>query len=85
MSIQGTFTITGASGSMALYVPTMVVLNFTGSGTVTLQVSYNGGTSWVNVYSWTADAAERVNATPDGHLFRLNCTARGANIGYRLG
>ena len=83
--VKGTFTAKTASDAIALYAPTMVLLDFEGTGTVALQASYDGGTNWVDVFSWTADAVERVNATPDGHLFRLNCTALSADIRYRLG
>jgi|TARA_Y100000310_G_scaffold132889_1_gene131819 hypothetical protein len=82
-AISGTFVATGQSESANLGDVTLSLSGW-GSATVSLQRSFDGGTTWVTVETWTA--AEEVNIAGGGQLYRLNCTVwASGTITYYLG
>lgn len=83
MRVAGTFTSTGSSDAATLFAPTQFGLDF-GTGTVQLQVSYDGGTNWHTVESYTADVHDRVNPPATGLRWRFNCSVHSADIDYFL-
>ncbi len=85
--LEGSFTGTGQSGSLYLYGDFDLSLSGWGSATVLLQKSYDAGTNWKTIETYTADAQPSgVQKNKDGALFRLNCTVHGSGtIVYRLG
>ena len=94
--LSGVFTGTGNDGtSISINGP----FNFFvqgGSGTVVLQASYDGGTTWigvpatdsgttVSVNTATAAGMFRVTEVEPGVLYRANCTAyTSGSINYRI-
>jgi hypothetical protein len=80
----GSFTGTGQSASLTLGRGATLSLSGFGSATVILQRSFDQGTTWLSVKTFTADAERIVNGS--GELWRLNCTVYGSGtILYRLG
>jgi len=75
--VTGSFTGTGSSqtlpgnseGSAGL------TLSGFGVGTVNLQWSFDGGTTWTTLAAYTADADKVVRMPSDNILYRLNCSA----------
>ncbi len=61
----------------------LLTLNF-GTGTVNLDVSMDGGSNWVTVDTYTADAAEKVQLPDIKAIYTLDCTVHSANIDYTL-
>lgn len=76
-AVNESFTGTGAGSSMTTTSDFNISIDFTtglGSGTVALERSFDGGTTWKTVKSYTADA-EEVAECPENIQHRLNCTA----------
>ena len=75
--VTGTFTATGNStpipgnseGSIGV-----LVQDF-GVGTVNLQWSFDGGTNWDTLESYTSNTNKIVLSPSDSILYRLNCSA----------
>ena len=93
MALQGQFTANGTSASVALPTNTsndnftLSLVGVTGSSaTITLNRSYDNGTTWGKVSSYTADAQD-VGIEPDpGTLYQLVCTGYASGtIKYYLG
>lgn len=83
--ITGTFGATGQSDSIDLAGQFNLSLSGWGSATVRLERSFDGGSSWVVVKSYTVDAEEVGDAPEPGVLYRLNCTSyTSGTIAYRL-
>jgi hypothetical protein len=84
-SVSGQFTGTGASASVALYGKFNVSVQGFGTATVALQRSFDNGSTWNTVESYTAPT-DKVGEEPEaGILYRLNCTAyTSGTIAYRL-
>lgn len=102
-TVTGTFTATGQSASFS---PTQadrstqsgtfnVALTGTASATVQLERSFDGGTTWCEIwaggaqlYEWTyasTNLSETVEECEEGVLYRLNCTSyTSGTITYRL-
>lgn len=89
----GTFTATGASAQIAFRGPFSVAVWGTFAGTIDLQKSFDGGTTWVNDYApyianqitMTAPAAFQCVEAEDGVYYRLNCsTYTSGTVNYRL-
>lgn len=91
--VSGTFGATGQSAAVELYGNYNFNLSFAGAvGTVRLERSYDGGSSWVvttkpdlTAASFTADV-DGVGFEPESNvLYRWNCTAyTSGTISYRL-
>lgn len=83
--VSGSFTGTGQSSSIELIGYFNLSLSGFGTGTVTIQRSFDSGASWKTVGSYTADT-EYVGFEPEkGVLYRANCTAYTAGpIVYRI-
>lgn len=81
--VQGVFTGTGTSNSFKIGAAVPLSLDFAGASTVQLQRSFDGGTVWKVVESFTADYEGIVDGT--GELYRLECTAFTNNVTYLLG
>lgn len=94
--VSGTLSATGA-GSTILAPTGATVLNVsawgTFSGTVQVERSFDGGTTWLplsrdvvgSAASFTAPFSLQVRETESGVLYRLNCTAYSSGpISYRL-
>ncbi len=100
--VAGVFTGTGQSGSFLVWGPFNLFLygssgpNGAWSGTVRLERSFDGGTTWVVCgiggsgaqATWvgaSADISIVVGEVERGMLYRLNCTAyTSGNINYRM-
>jgi hypothetical protein len=84
-SVSGQFTGTGASSDVALYGKFNVSVQGFGSATVALQRSFDGGSTWNTVESYTS-GTDKVGEEPEvGILYRLDCTAYSSGtIAYRL-
>lgn len=85
--LNSTFTTTTQSSSFVSPVGARELalgLDFAGTGSVNLEISLGG--NWYVVETFTADAA-RLVSIPGSKTreFRLNCTARSADILYFLG
>lgn len=84
--MKGTFTATGRLAETIKGGKTkkgLLWLSF-GTGTVALEVSMDGGTTWVAESSYTADTAKKVEMLDGDALYTLNCTAYTADIQYSL-
>jgi len=83
-AVQGTFGATGTSDTINLGRGATLSLSGFGDATVKLQRSFDKGTTWKDVKSFTAEAERNVNGS--GELYRLNCsTYASGTIAYRLG
>ncbi|MGB8275589.1 MAG: hypothetical protein WCF16_10020 [Alphaproteobacteria bacterium] len=82
---SGTFGGTGQSASVALYGKFNVSVQGTFVGTVALRRSYDQGSTWNTVESYTVPT-DKVGEEPEsGILYRLDCTAfTSGTIVYRL-
>lgn len=83
--LSGSFTGTGVSDSVVIHGCFNLSLSGFGSGTVVVQRSFDNGSTWVSVESFTADA-ERIGHEPENRvLYRLNCSAyTSGTINYRI-
>jgi hypothetical protein len=96
--VTGTFTETGQSDSvvggllegpqknhMPAGLMTMSLSGF-GGATVALQRSFDDGTTWLTVESYTVDTEVNIETPAHSTLYRLNCTAHASGtIAYMLG
>jgi hypothetical protein len=91
--LSGSFAATGTSAARALWNAFNIVLWGTFVGTVNVERSFDGGTTFVPVardttgtaMSFTAPASLAVSEPERGVLYRLNCTAwTSGSISYRL-
>lgn len=102
--VSGAFTGTGQSGLFTCWGPFNLLLygnsgpNGSWAGTVRLERSFDGGTTWIvcgiggagQQASWTgvganSDVSVVVGEPEKGVVYRLNCTAYGSGtINYRL-
>lgn len=83
--LNGSFTGTGASSSVTIHGCFNLSLSGFGSATVAVERSFDDGSTWVSVESFTADA-ERIGREPENRVeYRLNCTAyTSGTINYRI-
>lgn len=84
-SVTGTFTATGQSSTMDVEETFNVSLSGFGSATVALQRSFDNGSTWKTIESYTADTEKYGTEIETGVIYRLNCTAyTSGTITYRL-
>ena len=74
-TVQGQFTDAEESESTPLFRPTTLLVFFEGSVTGQVDVEINYGDGWKIIHSITETTATRINATSEGHLYRLNCSS----------
>ena len=85
VEISGSFTGTGTSSSESMIGNFDMSLSGFGSGSVNLERSFDGWSSWVVVETFTADAEKVGRQVEHGVLYRFNCTAyTSGTIVYRL-
>ncbi len=96
--ISGSFltTTTGQSLTMAFWGWFNAALVFTGTGTMVLEKSFDGGTTWLTVRDGVGSTAQAASYTASvsltffepeqGVLYRWNCTLHGGTgaIAYRI-
>ena len=100
--VTGTFTATGVSDSLSPEkgsrrrrgsTPFNISLWGTFVGTVKLERSFDGGTTWLpktvgtdaSLYTWSAPISMSDEEGEDGVAYRLNCTSfTSGSISYRL-
>ena len=78
-AISGTFSGTGQSATATVYKATYA-LDF-GTGTVALEMQMEDA-AWVAVRTFTASEAGTLDGK--GRVYRFNCTAYTADIGYEI-
>ena len=83
--VTGNFTGATASEAFATKSGFNMSLSGFGSATVQLQRSFDEGTSWKVVESFTADAERRVDDPGVGVWYRFSCSVyTSGTIAYRL-
>lgn len=91
--VSGSFTGTGQSATFLANArdPSVeggrfnIDLSGFGTATVVLQRSFDNGSTWNAVKSYSADASEMGEEAEAGVLYRFNCTAyTSGTIAYRL-
>ena len=81
----GTFTASGQSTAVpGKSIITLSISGF-GSATVELQRSYDSGSTWKVVDSFTANTEKNIEGIGDKFLYRLDCTWSSGTIAYGLG
>ena len=85
-NMSGTFTATGQSTNFAVMGKFNISLSGTWAGTVRLERSYDNGSTWVVVGSYTSNT-ETIGEEPEtAVLYRFNCTVyTSGTVVYRLG
>lgn len=90
--VTGSFTATGNSSALmpknkqgGIESFMNVSLSGTWVGTVLLERSFDGGTTWHTYATHTANVEDKVPESEEGVLYRLNCSAyTSGTINYRL-
>lgn len=83
--IQGSFTGTGNSDAVDIVGNFNVSLSGFGVATVAVQRSFDGGSTWVSVESFTADTQKRGLEAENGIKYRMSCSAyTSGTIAYRI-
>lgn len=88
----GNFTSTTTSTAIQLFGPINVSFWGTFSASTTIQRSFDGGTTWINVSEDTAGTAATYTTAislvlaenEPGVLYRLNCVYVSGTVNYRL-
>lgn len=85
--ISGTFTGTGNSATSPIYGQYNYSLWGTWVGTVIIERSFDGGTTWIEIGSSTTNGDTHTQYEPErGVLYRLRCSAyTSGTINYRVG
>lgn len=79
---EGTFDATGNSGNIMVSKADLTISLDFGTGTVVLERSFDDGSNWKTIKTYTADVEENAFEPATGVLYRLNCTAYTADIDY---
>ena len=83
--MEGSFAATGTSSSFSSRAGFNISLAGFGSATVQLQRSFDDGTTWRVVKTYTANVEERCDDPEVGVFYRFECTAyTSGTIVYRL-
>lgn len=83
--ITGSFTGTGTSAAFVTRGGFNISLSGFGSATVKLQRSFDAGSTWRDVESFTADVERRVDDPESGVFYRFNCSSHtSGTISYRI-
>ena len=84
--ISGSFTTTGVSNSSMIYRNFNVSVQGTFVATVDLERSFDNGTTWEVVESYTAPVSKSLNEVEALVSYRLNCSAfTSGQVNYRIG
>ena len=84
--ITGSFTGIGLSNEVLASEPEYNVSIYGGSGTVEIQRSFDGGSTWQSIESFTADVERILDNVEVDTLYRFSCTAyTSGTINYRIG
>lgn len=83
--VTGTFTGVSVSNNYVTRAGFNLSLSGFDTATVILQRSFDDGSTWVSVRSFTADGEFRVDDPEAGVYYRLNCTSwTSGTITYRM-
>ena len=83
--VTGSFTGTGTSNAFTSRGGFSMSLSGFGSATVVLERSFDEGSTWLNVESFTTDAERRVDEPNSDVFYRFECTVYSSGtIAYRL-
>jgi len=83
--VSGSFTGTGVSSAFVTRGGFNLSLSGFGTATVELQRSFDKGSTWKTVSSFTASAEKRVDDPEKAVYYRFECTAHSSGtIAYRL-
>ena len=83
--IQGTFTATGQSQELLASDPTYNVSIWGGSGSVSVERSFDGIT-WLTIESFSQDVERILDNVEVDVYYRFNCTSYSSGtINYRIG
>lgn len=83
--VTGSFTGTGQSSSEAFWGDFTVSLSGFGSGTVQLERSFDDGSTWKVVETYTSDTERNGSEPRPQTKYRLNCTVYSSGtIVYRI-
>ena len=83
--VEGTFVATGQSNSFISAHGFNLSLSGFGSATIRIERSFDKGTTWVVVKSYTADIEEVCDDPEVGVYYRVNCTVyTSGTIVYRI-
>lgn len=83
--LSGSFTGTGQSSEVRIQGAFNVSLSGFGSATVTVQRSFDSGSTWLTIESFEADVERKGCETEDKVLYRFNCSSYSSGtIAYRL-
>lgn len=83
--IEGSFSGTGQSSSVRIQGCFNLSLSGFGSGSITVQRSFDDGSTWLDVESFTTDVERRGSEPEDKVLYRLNCTSYSSGtLAYRI-
>lgn len=84
VNLSGSFTSTGQSDEVRVSGWFNLSISGTWSATVVVERSFDEGSTWVSVESFTSNAEKRGYETEDV-LYRLNCTAyTSGTVSYRI-
>ena len=73
--IEGEFTGTGRSASFRAHNYFNLSLSGFGTATVTLDRSFDNGTTWKIVTSYTSDTEQQVDEPEEGVIHSVNCSS----------
>lgn len=83
--VTGSFTGTGQSSSVVITGGFNLSLSGFGSGTVSIERSFDNGSTWNTIESYTTDTEKRGCEPENGILYRLNCSDYSSGtIVYRI-
>ena len=94
--LLGSFTGTGNDGAFISFLGPFNFAAWGGSGTIGLEASFDGGTTWIgvpandsgtviSVATGTANALFRVNEPEPGVMYRARCSAfTSGTVNYRI-
>lgn len=86
MRITGTLTSVTTSSNIALFGDYSLSISGFGTATVVLQRSFDNGSTWKDVESFTANVEKNGSEPLSQTLYRLNCTAyTSGTLAYTLG
>lgn len=81
---SGTLDATGNSGTVNMRGKFNISFSGTWTGTAALQRSFDGGTSWLTVYSTTSNAEQIGEEVEEQVLYRVGFTRSSGTLAYRI-
>ena len=83
--VTGSFTTSVATAAIPGGETMELSLLGFGSATVDLQRSYDDGSNWGTIESYTSNTQRTIESTSDKYLYRLDCTHSSGTILFALG